>query len=64
MPRKQRFKPSRKPKPMPVTQTEEHSPFEQTSAQSGEIPGAPEYDPARSSRDRQRDPLPEEAEAQ
>jgi hypothetical protein len=63
MPRKQRFKPSRKPKPMPVTQTEGRSELEPTSAQQQEMPGAPEYDPARSPRDLQRDPLAGESQA-
>jgi hypothetical protein len=36
MPRKQRFKPSRKPKPVPVAQTQEGAVLEQSGAQREE----------------------------
>lgn len=64
MPRKQRFKPSRKPKPITAIQTEERSELERSSAQHDGMPRASEYDPAQSARDRQSEPLTGEAEAQ
>ena len=44
MPRKQRFKPSRKPKPIPAAQAQEAAELERSSVQLDDIARAPDAD--------------------
>lgn len=63
MPRKQRFKPSRKPKPMPTTQAHEGAELDRSSAQREEATRAPESDRQDPSAEAKAPPRPEEVEA-
>ncbi len=44
MPRKQRFKPSRKPKPIPAAQAQEAAERERPGVHADDMTGAPESD--------------------
>jgi hypothetical protein len=60
MPRKQRFKPSRKPKPTPEVQTQEH---DRSNTQRTDATRTPETDRLEHAVEPADDPRPEEAEA-
>ena len=65
MPRKQRFKPSRKPKPIPTPapQTDGGGPIDQSTAQRDDVPRSPEHEAPRPPPEVRADPRTGDGEA-